>query len=128
MGLSIEGRFLAAGTIERVGKNNTPKRTFKLDIQGNSMYDNLAEFTLWNTDVSLVENLRKGERIDVHFNLNGRTWQKDAMTEVVIMELRAWKIEIIQRTTATINGGNNETSVEPENNGIPKGSDGKDLF
>lgn len=109
MSLSIEGKFLGASAVRKVGVNQTPARSFWLDITDNPEYPNTPEFQLWGDKVILVDNIEKGTRLSVSFNLKGNKYTKQDGTSAVATNLQAWKIEMIQKTSAALAGQSFET-------------------
>ncbi|MDR6195943.1 DUF3127 domain-containing protein [Siphonobacter sp. SORGH_AS_0500] len=101
---SVTGKFLGAGTTREVGQNGFLVRSFWVDITTNPEYPNTPEFQLKGDKVALVDNLTKGQQIKVSYNLNGRKVKGRDGNEIVITNLDAWRIEVINTTSAaTIN-------------------------
>lgn len=96
--MNIEGRFSGTSDIIEVGANRTSKRTFRLDITGNSQYENITEFSLMGDKVNMVEGLKNGQHIEVSFNINGRRWT-DPKTNIekVFSDLQCFGIVEIKR-------------------------------
>lgn len=63
-------------------------RDFGIKVVEDSKYENFASFQLTQERCSLVDDLKKGEEITVHFDLRGRL--KDGK---IYTNLNAWKIE-----------------------------------
>ena len=79
------------------------KRLFYLDITTNPEYPNTPEFLLTGDKVNLVDNLGKGQTVQVKFNIDGRKFtSKTTNKEGVITQLRAWKIDVIQMQSAAV--------------------------
>ncbi|QHV97880.1 DUF3127 domain-containing protein [Spirosoma endbachense] len=99
--LAITGKFLGAGNIKQIGQNNRNVRSFWLDITDNPAYPNTPEFQLFGDKVNLVDNLKKGQTIEVKFNINGRKYQrKDTGKEAIMTNLDAWQINVLQMQSA----------------------------
>ncbi|QIP16788.1 DUF3127 domain-containing protein [Spirosoma aureum] len=99
--LAITGKFLGAGTTKQIGQNNRNVRSFWLDITDNPAYPNTPEFQLFGDKVNLVDNLKKGQTIEVKFNINGRKYQrKDTGKDAVMTNLDAWQINVLQMQSA----------------------------
>lgn len=96
--MNITGKFIAASPVFAVGQNGTQKRTFSVDITGNSQYTNLAEFSLMGQNITLVDNLTYGMEIEVSFNINGRKWRDEAkQVDKIFMDLQCFGIVEIKR-------------------------------
>jgi hypothetical protein len=101
--LVVTGKFLGAKPTEEVGQNGFLKRVFYLDITTNTEYPNTPEFLLTGDKVNLVDNLTKGQTVQVKFNIDGRKFTSKATgKEGVITQLRAWKIDVIQKQSAAV--------------------------
>lgn len=101
--ITITGKYLGAMKTEFVGQNSLAVRKFYLDITTNPDYPNTPEFQLRGDKVNLVDNLTKGQEIQVSFNLNGRKYKSQSTgKEGVITNIDAWKIDVINRQSAAV--------------------------
>lgn len=99
--LAVTGKFLGASATETVGQNGFLVRKFYLDITTNPEWPNTPEFQLKGDKVNLVDNLQKGQTIQVKFNIDGRKYEnKESGKKGVITNLSAWKIEVVQMQSA----------------------------
>lgn len=99
--LAVTGKFLGAAATETVGQNSFLVRKFYLDITTNPEWPNTPEFQLKGDKVNLVDNLQKGQIIQVKFNIDGRKYENaHSGKKGVITNLSAWKIEVVQMQSA----------------------------
>jgi hypothetical protein len=106
--MNITGKFISASPVFAVGANGTQKRTFQLDITGNSQYLNILEFSLMGQNLPLADSLNYGKEIEVSFNINGRKWKNEAKgIDQIFMDLQCYGIVEIKRekVQATPGGG-----------------------
>lgn len=89
MNLKLECSFKAAAKPEQFGENKLQK--FYVDIDKESKYPQIAEFQIWNNKIN-ISDLKEGDKIDVHFNINGRKYEKDGKS-YFFQSLNCWKIE-----------------------------------
>ncbi|HZH88962.1 MAG TPA: DUF3127 domain-containing protein [Chitinophagaceae bacterium] len=72
------------------------KREFVLEIIDEAptgmTYTNYASFQLVNNSCSLIDHFQKGEKVKVHFNLRGNSWERDGVVRY-ITNLNAWRVE-----------------------------------
>lgn len=72
------------------------KREFVLEIIDEAptgmTYTNYASFQLINNGCSLIDHFQKGEKVKVHFNLRGNSWERDGVVRY-ITNLNAWRVE-----------------------------------
>lgn len=118
--LTIAGTFLGANETKFVGKDGTfAVRPFWIDITDNAQYPNTPEFQLKGDKVNLVDNLRKGQTIEVSFNIDGRKYDKtnEGGKKGVITNLVAWRIKVISmQSAATVGHG---PAVTPGGTAMP---------
>jgi hypothetical protein len=97
----VEGILIYVSDPFKVGNNGNLKRTFRLDITGNSQYNNIVEFQLFGDRITKVDNIAIGERIEVGFFVNGNMWKpRDGTIERCIMNLDASQLLIIEKHSA----------------------------
>jgi hypothetical protein len=70
------------------------KREFVLTVDPSSQYPQHVSFQFTQDKCSLLDSVRVGEELKVHFNLRGREWTspKDGITKY-FNTLEAWRIE-----------------------------------
>jgi hypothetical protein len=100
--LVVTGKFLGAKPTQLVGQNNYAVRPFYLDLTDNPEYPNTPEFQLKGDKVNLVDNLTKGQMVQVKFNIDGRKYTNREGRDGVITNLNVWKIEVVQMQSAAV--------------------------
>ena len=90
--LIITGKYLAA-TEPKTLSNGKDARSFYVDMSDNPDYPNSPEFGLYGDKCSIVDNLTKGEEIEVFFNIKGIKYTNKEGKESVYTKLEAWKIQ-----------------------------------
>ncbi len=101
--LVITGKFIAAMATETVGKNGFTVRKFYVDITTNPEWPNTPEFQLKGDKVNLVDNLQKGQTVQVKFNIDGRKFLNPTTGKTgIITSLNAWKIDVVQMQSAAV--------------------------
>lgn len=100
--LTITGKFLGAHPVESVGQNGYQVRRFYLDNTTNADWPSTPEFKLKGDRVTQIDTLKKGQTIQVSFNVQGTRYDKRATggKQGVITELIAWKINVLQLQSA----------------------------
>jgi hypothetical protein len=127
--MNITGKFISASPVFAVGQNGTQKRTFQLDITGNSQYLNILEFSLMGQNLALTDNLTYGKEIEVSFNINGRKWKNEAKgIDQIFMDLQCYGIveikrEKVQATTGVVLTPKAENASVAENTAVSAGGD-----
>ena len=86
------------GTLEsrketQVISDKFQKREFVIKTEENPEYPQFILMQLTQDKVDLIQGYKKGDMIDVSFNLRGRNWTKPGTEEVKTFNtLEAWRI------------------------------------
>lgn len=64
------------------------------DVDASSKYPNLVKFTFKKDNCSLLDGISKGQRVKVHFVVDGRRWDGPKGTQYFV-DLTALKIEVL---------------------------------
>lgn len=98
--VKLRGKFLGASPIKEVGSNATKIRQFWIDVSENPEYPNTPELQLINDKCTLVDNLVAGNEIEVLARLKGKKTEMKDGTERIFVNIDAWRISKIERTSA----------------------------
>jgi len=93
-----QGVIHSIGETTEYGSNGFTKREFVIKVTGpdeNPAYPNHLAFELIKDKCALMDQYQIGSEIKVHFNLNGRLWQKPGNPERCFNSLQAWRIESV---------------------------------
>jgi len=94
MAFDISGRIAAIyNTVQRTESFRT--REFVIETNeniGERTITNYIKFQSVQAKTALLDNLKVGDEVKVHFNLKGTKWMKDGR-ENYITNLDAWKID-----------------------------------
>ncbi len=69
------------------------KQTVVIKTEDNPEYPQYISLETINDKISLTENLKEGQEITAHFNLNGRLWTNPQGVEKCFNTLQIWKVE-----------------------------------
>ncbi|GAB3803359.1 hypothetical protein GCM10028819_33140 [Spirosoma humi] len=100
--LTVTGKFLGAKATESLGQNNFLVRKLYVDLTDNPDFPNTPELQLTGDKVNLVDNLVKGQLIQVKFRLDGRKVKTRDDKEMVITNLRVYKIDVVTTQSAAV--------------------------
>ena len=111
-----ENKFEIEGTVDSRGEVRQVTDTFKLrnfviviKEQGkDKVYENFILFQLMQGNVSLVDDVRSGDKVKVYFNLRGKKTDKYG----VITNLVAYKVDVLERN-------NKEDVPDPTSTDLP---------
>lgn len=94
--MEIQGRIKTIFATETVGQNGFQKRDLVITTEEQYPNDILIQFTQQRRD--LLNNLKVGQNVRVHFNLRGREWTNQQGEVKYFNTIEGWKIELIQTT------------------------------
>ena len=94
--MEIQGRIKEIFSLETVGNNGFQKRDLVITTEEQYPNDILIQFTQQRCD--LLNNLKVGQNVRVHFNLRGREWTNQQGEVKYFNTIEGWKIELIQTT------------------------------
>ena len=94
--MEIQGRIKQIFAPESVGQNGFQKRDLVITTEEQYPNDIIIQFT--QSKCALLDTLRVGQRVKVHFNLQGREWTSPQGEVKYFNTVLGWKIELIQTT------------------------------
>lgn len=94
--MEIQGRIKQIFATETVGENGFQKRDLVITTEEQYPNDIIIQFT--QSKCALLDNLRIGQIVKIHFNLQGREWTSPQGEVKYFNTVLGWKIELIQTT------------------------------
>lgn len=94
--MEIQGRIKQIFATESVGANGFQKRDLVITTEEQYPNDIIIQFT--QSKCALLDTLQVGQRVKVHFNLQGREWTSPQGEVKYFNTVVGWKIELIQTT------------------------------
>ena len=94
--MEIQGRIKQIFAPESVGANGFQKRDLVITTEEQYPSDIIIQFT--QSKCALLNTLQVGQRVNVHFNLQGREWISPQGEVKYFNTVVGWKIELIQTT------------------------------
>ena len=94
--MEIQGRIKQIFASESVGQNGFQKRDLVITTEEQYPNDIIIQFT--QSKCALLDTLQVGQRVKVHFNLQGREWISPQGEVKYFNTVVGWKIELIQTT------------------------------
>jgi len=92
--MEIQGRIKVIFATESVGQNGFQKRDLVITTDGQYPQDIIIQFQQGNC--ALLDNLRIGQMVKIHFNLQGREWTSPQGEVKYFNTVVGWKIEVVQ--------------------------------
>ena len=94
--MEIQGQIKVIFATETVGLNGFQKRDLVITTDGQYPQDIIIQFAQGNC--ALLDNLRIGQIVKIHFNLQGREWISQQGDIKYFNTVVGWKIELIKTT------------------------------
>ena len=94
--MEIQGRIKTIFATEIVGENGFQKRDLVITTEEQYPNDIIIQFT--QSKCALLDTLQVGQKVKVHFNLQGREWTSPQGEVKYFNTVVGWKIELIQTT------------------------------
>lgn len=94
--MEIQGRIKQIFATETIGENGFQKRDLVITTEEQYPNDIIIQFT--QSKCALLDTLQVGQRVKVHFNLQGREWTSPQGEVKYFNTVVGWKIELIQTT------------------------------
>ena len=94
--------FQVSGSVHHIGDTRVVSdkfsvREFTIEVPGK--YPQLVTFQCSNKRLDLVESLKPGKGVTVHFNLRGREWTNKEGQTRFFNSLDCWRIELVDPGT-----------------------------
>ena len=94
--MEIQGRIKQIFAPESVGANGFQKRDLVITTEEQYPNDIIIQFT--HSKCALLDTLQVGQKVKVHFYLQGREWTNPQGEVKYFNTVLGWKIELIQTT------------------------------
>lgn len=94
--MEIQGRIKVIFAPESVGANGFQKRDLVITTEEQYPSDIIIQFT--QSKCALLDTLQVGQKVKIHFNLQGREWTSPQGEVKYFNTVVGWKIELIQTT------------------------------
>ena len=94
--MEIQGQIKTIFATETVGQNGFQKRDLVITTEEQYPNDIIIQFT--QSKCALLDTLQVGQKVKVHFYLQGREWTSPQGEVKYFNTVVGWKIELIQTT------------------------------
>ncbi|VEI53938.1 DUF3127 domain-containing protein [Capnocytophaga sputigena] len=121
--MEIQGRIKVIFAPETVGQNGFQKRDLVITTEEQYPNDILIQFTQQRCD--LLNNLKVGQNVRVHFNLRSREWTNQQGEVKYFNTIEGWKIELIQTTNVAQQQQPQQAQAHPPQQGQPQYQQGQ---
>ncbi|MEO1049538.1 MAG: DUF3127 domain-containing protein [Bacteroidota bacterium] len=112
--MNLQGKIVEIFDTQQV-KDTFKKREFVVEYAENPQYPEVIKFELIQDRCGLVDNFKKGDDVDVHFNIKGRKWTDPKGEAKYFVSLQAWKLDAVQTGAPQ----NTDEGPRPFEGGVP---------
>ena len=119
--MNIRGKILEIFQTNQI-KETFKKREFVVEYAENPNYPQILKFEMINDNCTMLDGYRKGDDVEIEFDLRGREWTNPQGNKVYFVSLNAFRLR-------KIDDRNNSTPVEgpiPGTDDIPPPSPDED--
>jgi len=110
MALEIKGKVIAVSSPQQVTEK-LKKRTVTVEHGDNPSYLEQNQFEAINDRCALLDELREGDEVNIHFNLRGRSYVGKDGKKAWFNSLALWKCDVLKTTAAS--GGSYTAAQAP---------------
>lgn len=71
------------------------KRELIVEYADNPQYPEYIKFEAINDKCDLLDNIKTGDEVEVHFNLKGRPWTNKEGVKQYFNSLQLWKVNVL---------------------------------
>lgn len=94
----LKGTVTEVFDTQTIGIKGFKKREFRVREDKEGEWANIVSFLLKKDKCELADSLSEGAKVNVHFNVNGRIWDKgDGSPTRCFVDLDCWKIDLLSK-------------------------------
>ena len=101
--MQVEAVIHSVGQVQQI-TDKFSKRVMIATVDPESKYPAHLSFDTTGDKMSLLDDLNKGDKIKIDFNLNGRLHTNKDGVEVAYNSLSIWKIEVLEKSQSKPQG------------------------
>lgn len=98
--MKIKGKVYEVSPTQQVSES-LKKRELIVEYVENEKYPEYIKFEAVQDRCNLLDNIRVGDNVEVHFNLRGRPWTDKAGKKSYFNSLQLWRINVLAAGTQT---------------------------
>ncbi len=98
--MDIKGKVHEVSPTQQVTES-MKKREVIIEYIENPQYPEYLKFEAIQDRCNLLDNVRVGDNVEVHFNLRGRPWTDKTGKKSYFNSLQLWKINILAASSST---------------------------
>lgn len=92
--MEIKGKVIDVSEISNIS-DKLKKRELILEYAENAQYPEYIKFECINDKCKLLDTLRVGNDVEIHFNLKGRPWTDKKGVKSYFNSLQLWKVSAL---------------------------------
>lgn len=116
--MELKAKVLEIGKTQQVSEKLT-KRELIVEYIENPQYPEYIKFEAIQDRCDLLDNIRVGDDVEVHFNLRGRPWTDKTGKKTYFNSLQLWKISVLSGGNAPQYAPPADISSKPDDDDLP---------
>jgi hypothetical protein len=98
--MNIRGKILEIFQTNQI-KETFKKREFVVEYAENPNYPQILKFEMINDNCAMLDSYRKGDDVEIEFDLRGREWTNPQGNKVYFVSLNAFRLTKINNTNSS---------------------------
>lgn len=103
MGYKANGTVHKIGETKTLGANGFQKREIVIATADNPKYVQMVSFELAKDRVTLADDLREGDAVEIEFDVRGREWRSPSGEVKYFTTLNIWRLTKTGQSATTTN-------------------------
>lgn len=95
--MDIKGKVHEIGATTQV-TDSLRKRNIVIEYVENPQYPEYVQFEAIQDRCNLLDNVKRGDDVEIHFNIKGRPWTDKTGKTSYFNSLQMWKISVLGHT------------------------------
>lgn len=118
--MEIKSKVLEVSQTQQV-TDTLKKRELIVEYIENPQYPEYLKFEAVNDKCALLDNVKPGDDVEVHFNLRGRPYTDKTGKKSYFNSLQLWKITVVAAGQVSANSAQQPVAVsaEPDEDDLP---------
>ena len=97
--MNIQGKLIEIYETKQIS-DKFKKREFVVEYAENAQYPQFIKFELTQNNCDIIDEFKKGDHVDVSFDLRGKPWTNKEGVTTYFTSLGAWRIQKAEGTKA----------------------------
>lgn len=115
--MDIKGKITEVGKTQQVSDSLKKRELIVEYVESNPQYPEYLKFECVQDKCALLDSVKVGDDVEVHFNLRGRPWTDKTGKKSYFNSIQLWRINLLG--SQTVNTYTPPSSVEDPDDQLP---------